>query len=116
MREYRRNRKSPEYIRLNLKYERKLKLAKRRYKKAKIDDALTSAERQWYSKLKRMTNFDQEKFQPTQVEAIESLSDLVQAEIIADSFSSISNEYKPIDRDQIYIPAFSPESVPVFHP
>ena len=58
-REYQKNRKSEKYIILNIKYDKKLKLAKRRYKKAKIDDVLTSSDRQWYSKLKRLAQYDQ---------------------------------------------------------
>ena len=115
-REFRKNRKSNKYTELQGKYEQKLKLAKRKYKKDKIDDVLTSSDRQWYSKLKRMTHFDQEKFEPVQVESIEGLSDQLQAEIIADSFSSISNEYKPINRDEINVPAYNVESIPIFYP
>ena len=115
-REYHKNRKSDKYMRLDKKYEKKLKLAKKKYKKKTIDDVLSSSERQWYSKLKKMTNFDQQKFEPVQVEAIESLPDQIQADIIAEQFSSVSNEYKPINRNQIKIPKFSPDSIPVFNP
>ena len=73
-------------------------MAKRKYKRKAIDDVLTSSDRQWYSKLKRMTNFDQQKFEPVQVEEIEDLPDKIQANIIADKFSSVSNEYTTIDR------------------
>ena len=77
---------------------------------------MTSSDRQWYSKLKRMTHFDQEIFEPVQVESIEALPDQIQAELIADSFSAISNEYNPIDRNKINIPPFSSDSFPVFWP
>ena len=63
-----------------------------------------------------MTHFDQEKFEPIQVESIEVLPDQIQAEIITDSFSAISNEYNPIDRNQINIPTFHSDSIPVFYP
>ena len=74
-REFRKNRKSIKYIILNEKYENKLKKARQIYKKSRIDDVLSSNDRQWYSKLKRMTNFDQQKFEPVQVESIENLTD-----------------------------------------
>ena len=67
-------------------------------------------------KTEKITNFDQQKFEPVQVEAIENLQDQIQADIIADKFSSVSNEYKQIDRYQINIPKFSPESIPIFYP
>ena len=48
-REYHKNRKSVKYLDLNSKYNKKLKLAKRRYKRKHIDDVLTSSDKQWYS-------------------------------------------------------------------
>ena len=42
-----------------------------------------------------------------QVENIKHLSDSEQADTIADSFAKISNEYKPIDRSKILLPALS---------
>ena len=63
-REYRKNRRSEKYTILNKKYDKKLKIAQRRYKKEKIDDVLSSSDRQWYSKLKRMTQYDQENLSP----------------------------------------------------
>ena len=74
---------------------------------------MTSSDRQWYSKLKRLTQYDQEKFEPVKVEAIENFTDKIQAEMIADSFAKISNEYKPIE---IKMAPFTTESIPVFHP
>ena len=56
---------------------------------------------QWYSKLKRMSNYDQIKAEQVIVEEISNLSNLEQAEIIADNFSKISNQYDPIDPDKI---------------
>ena len=61
-REFKKYRKSDKYMTLNKKYENKLKLAKRKYKRKAIDDVLTSSDRQWYFKLKRITNFEQQKF------------------------------------------------------
>ena len=115
-REYQKHRKSAKYILLVKKYDKKLKMAKQRYKRAKIDDVLTSSERQWYSKLKRLSQYDQEKHEPVKVEAIENFTDQIQAEIIAESFAKISNEYKPIDRKQIKISSYTPESIPYFCP
>ena len=53
-REYSKNRKSEKYLMLNKKYDEELKVAKRKYKRKAIDDVLTSSERQWYSKLKKL--------------------------------------------------------------
>ena len=58
-----------------------------------IDNVMTAKDGQWYSKLKRITNFGQDKSDLVQVDEISHMSDKEQAEAIADSFSSISNEY-----------------------
>ena len=115
-REYKKHRKSEKYMLLNAKYDLKIKMAKRKYKREKIDDVLTSSDRQWYSKLKRLTQYDQEKFQPVNVEEIENYSDKIQAELIADRFAKVSNEYKPIDRNKIKIPPFTSNSIPKIFP
>ena len=47
-----------------------------------------------------------------EVDEISHLSDQDQAEAIADSFSAISNEYQPIQKDDICIPSFSQSSIP----
>ena len=47
---------------------------------------------QWYQKLKRITNFNQERSENVQVDEISHLSDEAQAEAIADSLSEISNQ------------------------
>ena len=81
-----------------------------------IDDVMNCGDRLWYSKLKRITNYDQEKTKLVQVEEINHMSDQEQAEAIADSFSNISNEYNPVDKNQIRIPPFFQSSVPQYKP
>ena len=81
-----------------------------------IDDELTSNDRQWYARLKRMSNYDQSRFDQCQVEEISQLSPQDQAEAIADSFSFVSNQYKPIQKENINIPSFSKSSIPSFKP
>ena len=81
-----------------------------------IYDVMSCRDRLWYSKLKRITNYDQEKSNLVQVEEISHLSDEKQAEAIADSFSAISNEYESVKRDQINIPPFCESSIPQFKP
>ena len=44
------------------------------------------------------------------------MTDEEQAEAIATSFSAISNEYEPINRDMIDIPPHCPSTVPQFKP
>ena len=44
------------------------------------------------------------------------MSDKEQAEAIADSFSAISNEYQPVNKESIKIPPFSSSSIPHYKP
>ena len=81
-----------------------------------IDDVMTARDSQWYSKLKRISNYDQMKGDILQVDEISHMPDQDQAEAIADTFSSISNEYEPVDREKIQIHSFCPSSVPQFKP
>ena len=77
---------------------------------------MTARDGQWYSKLKRISNYDQAKSDILQVDEISNLSDQDQAEAIADSFSAISNEYEQVNRNKIRVPAFCPSTVPQFTP
>ena len=71
---------------------------------------------QWYACLKRMTSHDQHKAEQTNVAQINHLPAQEQAELIAEQFSSIQNEYDPISKDDIKIPAFTESEIPQFHP
>ena len=80
-----------------------------------IDDVISSKSSQWYSKLKRLSNFDL-KPEIIRVEQISQLSEQAQAEAIADNLSSVSNQYQPLQRDQITIPPFTSKDVPYNQP
>ena len=77
---------------------------------------MTSRDSQWYSKLKRITNYEQTKSETVQVDEISHLPDQEQAEAIASSFSSISNEYDPVNREEIQLASFCSSEVPQFKP
>ena len=49
------------------------------------------------------------------VEEISNFPDKIQAEIIADRFAKVSNEYQPIKRNEIKIPPFTFTSIPKFN-
>ena len=115
-REFAKNRRSNKFLELKKKFKKKVEEEKKNFKKRMIDDVMTARDSQWYSKLKRITNYDQIKSNPVQVEEISHLSDKEQAEAIADSFSTVSNEYDPIQRDKISIPPFSHSSIPQYKP
>ena len=82
----------------------------------KIKDLKISNTSQWYSKLKRLCSYDQQKLEPVIVESLKHLSDSEQAEAIADKFSKVSQEYEPLKEGDIDIPEFDEKSILQFAP
>ena len=82
-------------------FHKKCEIAKQSYYENIVADLKHSNPGQWYSKLKRMTSNDQLKTEQVNIESICHLSDQDQAELIADSFSKVSNEYEPINPEKI---------------
>ena len=113
---YRSKRCSQKYRDLQKQYEEKVATAKVHFKRNMIDDVMNARDGQWYSKLKRISNYDQAKTEQVQVEEISHINDQEQAEAIADSFSSISNEYNPVNKEDISIPDFEKSSIPNIKP
>ena len=103
-REYNKNRNSPRYKKLQKLFVRREKEAKRSLKYKMIDDVMMARDGQWYSKLKRISNYDKSKTELVQVDEISHLSDQEQVEAIAESFSAFSNEFEAVTRDEIKIP------------
>ena len=89
---FRKSTSSKKYKRIQAIYKEKKSEAKKNFKKNMIDDVITARSGQWYSKMKRITNFGREKSETIQVDEISHLPDQDQAESIVDSFSAISNE------------------------
>ena len=100
-REYSNNRKSIKWQKLNEEFKHKCKQAKENYYRKIVMDLKSSQPGQWYSKLKRMSSHDQHKSEEISVEEISHLPNQTQAEIIADKFSEISNEYQPLKSTDI---------------
>ena len=115
-REFHKNRRSKRYKNLQKLFDKKISQEKRKFKAKMIDDVMTARDSQWYSKLKRITNYGQTKSDLVQVDEISHLSDKEQAEAIADSFSAISNEYEPVNKDAINIPPFQNSDIPQLKP
>ena len=81
-----------------------------------IADLRTKKPGQWYSSLKRITSYDQHKNSQVSVDEISHHDDQKQAEIIADKFASIQNEYQSLNSEDIKIPSFSEKDIPQFQP
>ena len=93
-REYQKHRRSVKWRDLNQRYKKEVSSAKKRYYKSIIKDLKTSNINQWYSKLKRLCSYDQEKLEPVIVDSIKHLSIKEQAEAIADKFSRSMNLFR----------------------
>ena len=68
-----------------------------------VEDLKTSNPKQWYSKVKRMSNMNDEKNKEVTVKAIADLPDNILVEKIAHQFTKISNEYSPLFASDIII-------------
>ena len=106
------NKKSAKYILLNEKYQQILKDAKKKLKRKTIDVIKTADKSKWYSKLKWISSYDQHKTEQITVEEINHLSDAEQAEAIADGLSAISNEFSPLQTEDIVFPPIPDGSTP----
>ena len=62
---------------------------------------------------KKLTGFDQDKFDKVNVEEIRNLPSNQQAELIADKFASVSQEYEALKREDIVIPPFNESDIPI---
>ena len=112
-REYHKNRRSVKWRELNKRYKNEVSKAKRNYYKDVIKDLKTSKSSQWYSKLKRLCSYDQQKSDPIIVDSIKHLSDEEQAEAIADKFSKVSQEYEPLKKEDIDIPDYDESTISI---
>ena len=112
---FRKQRRSESWKKLNKLFKEEVKTAKAQFYKKTVADLKKKNPGQWYSALKRITSTDQMS-QQVNIEEISHLSDQEQAEIIADKFSSIQNEYEALKTEDITVPPFTDEEVPQFHP
>ena len=81
-----------------------------------VSELKTTNPGKWYTMMKRLGGLDQMSRGRMTIKSLEGLSDKDCAEAIAQSFASVSQEYTPLDRDQLpaFLPAGRPEEVNVF--
>ena len=111
-REFNKHRRSEKYLDLDRKYRVALKKAKQDFHYKKISKLKSSGSKQWWrhmNKLMKSDNIDED----IQVEVIKDLSKEEQVEEIAKFHSRISQEYEPLDANNINIPHFTPDDIPV---
>ena len=112
-REFHKHRKSRKWNGMNEEYEFQLDLAKKNFYKKKIKNLSKIKPSNGYRELKKLTSFDQMKAEEVVVEAIKDLPNNEQAELIADKFASVSQEYDSLKTEDILVPEFSESEIPV---
>ena len=113
-REYRKHRRSQKWTDLDLIYKSALSEAKLKYYKNMVKDLKTSKPSQWYSKLKRICSYDQDKYDPIICDEISELSNKEQAEKIAEHFVHPRNKYDALRKCDVNCPPFDKASIPQF--
>ena len=88
--------------------------AKEDYYENTVEDLKSSNPSQWYSKVKRMGGLAGSQSSNVQVEELEGISNIDQAERIAQHYASISNEYKALEKQDIPSSMYSTEELPPF--
>ena len=107
-REFNKNRQSDKYLELKKIYKEMLSRAKKRFYRKSISKLRTSNPKLFYRNIKKITKMSEDNDTP-EVEDLKSLPDMEQAEIIAESFGKISNEYEPLDWSAIRLPPLRSE-------
>ena len=113
---FHKERKSIKWKKMNKIFQKEMKSEKSKFYEKTVADLKLSKPGQWYSCLKRITSHDQQKSETLNVDEISHLSDQDQAEQIAEKFSSIQNEYEPLQTEDITTPSFEEREIPQFHP
>ena len=111
---FHKERKSEKWKILDKIFKRAAKCAKSEFYKEKVAELKKKNPGQWYSCLKNLTSLDQHKRDQPNVEEIRHLPDQQQAELIAEQFAKIQNEYEPLQDGDISVPHFSESEIPRF--
>ena len=113
-REFNKNRRSKKYQSLQKEYNSKCSSAKKKFFVSMIRKVREANPGQWYSLLKRISKYDQEKTEQLQIEEINHMTDEEQVEAIAEHFNTTSRMYEEVKTEDINTPEINPESIPQF--
>ena len=89
------NQSSENLKRLNDQYLKKCSEEKQKYAERIVSDLKTSNPSKWYSKLKRMSGQDKND-DTINVTELDGIYDKLQAEVIADHYAEVSNQFEAI--------------------
>ena len=111
-REYRKHRRSKKWQSLSEIYEHELLKAKKGFYRKKIQHLKNAKPKLWHRELKKLTSFDQHTSDEVIVEAIKDLPAQEQAELIANKFAEVSQEYDKLEDGDIDVPEFDIDDIP----
>ena len=111
-REYHKHRMSQKYLQLKARFKFELKKARKSFYIKKVKNLKSSDSRSWWRQLNKLTSKSNQEDVP-QVDEIKHLKDEEQVEIIAKHFAKISQEYPPLQKDEINFPPFEDKDIPV---
>ena len=112
-REYYRKRKSAKWKQLKAKFKKEKRKSIKSFYAEFVTELKTTNPGKWYKMAKKLGAVDQMNGGEVKVESLEQLSNSECAQRIAEHFSRISNEYSPVDHEQLpcYLPAQQPPQV-----
>ena len=112
-REFFKNKKSKKWKKLNSSFKKQKRKSIKIYYTNFVRNLKETNPGKWYGMAKQIGAVDQKSQGNIQVEALKGLSEKQSAQLIADHFAKISNQYAPIDVAQLpsYLPAQEPPQV-----
>ena len=115
-REFLKNRKSEKHSKLKAKFKKLKKISIRSFYSNFITDLKKTDPGKWYAMAKKIGAINDNNGGDIKVESLSHLSNKECADEIAQHFSSVSNEYLPIDYTQLpcYLPALPAPQVEEF--
>ena len=104
------NRRSDKWKKLDKLFKKEVKHSKADFYKKMVEDLKTKDPKKWYSAVKRMASYEN-KSDKLILDEINHLTDQEKCDIIADDFTKIPNQYSPLHKEDITIPAFQSSEI-----
>ena len=115
-REFFRHRKSQKYRNLKSKFKKLKRRTLKEFYSNFVTDLKLSDPGRWYSMAKKIGAVDKMTGGDIQVQSLANLSNAQCSQKIAEHFATISQEYSPVDLNQLpcYLPAQQPPNISEF--
>ena len=112
-REFFKNRKSQKYLKLKSKFKKLKRNTVKTLYSGFVTDLKSINPGKWYSMARKIGAVDKSSNGDIKIEALSNFSNSESAQIIAEHFSAVSNEYAPVTAEQLpcYLPAQMPPQV-----